>query len=435
MTRIRNRQLVDIAKDSKLTADEKSEPFSSEVYRAHKKEKGFKLDDSIAQKYKNVWYLKKVGDAKTALREVLTQEYFRLIIGPHHPKTRIVKGSGFNNTYIISKEVNGYQPLLTIDPKKFKEGLSKGKHPGLGEILAVSLNTNEIDLHLGNIGLDKDGNAVKIDGGNGFSKLGGKKANYSITEQDISTLPYITTYSPVNWLDLITQSKNNPTSQYFDTKLSTDPIFRQEINCAILKMIILPDELLAKFSQSYSDNKMDAVLIYKEMISRTNELEKFALQNKSFNEFLKDPNTKKYLASYIDQLKGFNTTSKNKILSTDFMKQIDEKFESLSGQTSTKDKEVTATQSADESMQKLYAAVKKTAVEEKSTYTSSTNLLLNALGGIDSAKEKAINTSSNSNNSTTEQEKDPAKDNKTILTIQEGDENENDDEVSNKPRL
>src|SRR5580765_875256 len=71
-----------------------------------------KINPDMAQrrKFKHTWFFKQVADTTIGLREVVAQEYFRLII-PGQPKTRLVKDKTGSHIYVISKEIPQFTSL------------------------------------------------------------------------------------------------------------------------------------------------------------------------------------------------------------------------------------------------------------------------------------------------------------------------------------
>jgi hypothetical protein len=301
---------------SRLRKGKDTGKFSHPTFLAKKKQPKADMINppSTPAKYQNLWFLKIGDDNNIVLTEVLAGEYFRYII-PSHPKTRLVMDAT-DQAYVLSKEVQGYRSLETIDQNELKTKIASGEYYGLGEILVTSLVMNEIDLKPSNIGIDKTGRIIKIDGDWCFARLRESfyDKNFSITESDLNQLPFVTDYYAYNLLDLISEGVRNPTSVMVDHDLSNNKLFRKEINEAILKNIIQPYEMVEIFVKNYIEPEESALYLATEIFSRLENLTSAALQNESFKEYLQSTAAKKYLNDHIKYLNNFKTTHNNLLL-------------------------------------------------------------------------------------------------------------------------
>lgn len=230
-----------------------------------------------------VWICKKSDNFFEATREILAQEFFRVII-PHQPETRIAYDDK-KQYYILSEEVNGYRAL----PTKQADNFENGTFTGLGQAMVCSLFLQEIDFKNGNVGLNAKQQVIKIDGDWCFSGLTDDFSDekYNITLQSIEQLPYPVDYYAFNWLDLIQEDVKKTNSAIVNKTLSQKPLFRAEVNQALLKICLLPDYFIELFVQAYMPTEEQRFITL--IKNRRDELKQSALKNASFNEYLRSP--------------------------------------------------------------------------------------------------------------------------------------------------
>ncbi|HBI22363.1 MAG TPA: hypothetical protein DDY37_07280, partial [Legionella sp.] len=179
----------------------------------------------------------------SAQRELLAQEFFRLII-PHQPETRVAQNPDSHDYFILSEEALAYRQL----PKNEALNFENGTYTGLGQALMCAMFVEEIDLKNGNIGLDNQNRVIKIDGNLSFSsRAPGHRGLHNMENDLLSTLPYPTHFFTFNWLDYVKRRVRHPTSRIVDSTLKISPQFRQEVNQAIFKICLLPDHIIEGF--------------------------------------------------------------------------------------------------------------------------------------------------------------------------------------------
>lgn len=259
------------------------------------------------------WICKTNADYDETLREILAQEFFRVVI-PHQPETRMAyrgKNSTGKEIYsILSEEVEGYRSL----PKNQSVKFENGTYTGLGQVLVCALFLQEIDLKNGNVGLNKEGQVIKIDGDWSFSGLVEyyKDCEYKITPQSIELLPYPVDYYVFNWLDLIQENVKQSKSQIINpTALSSAPLFRLEVNQALLKICLIPDCFIESFVNAVTPTGAERFVTL--IKNRRDELKQSALQNDSFNEYLKLPQAAMDADNLFTHLSLFNINSQQVI--------------------------------------------------------------------------------------------------------------------------
>jgi hypothetical protein len=235
--------------------------------------------------YSGLYYSKEMDSYTVASLELLAQEFFRLII-PAQPTTYIAYHPDLVTFFLLSQEVEGFNYLPRNQQKKFNQGL----YPGLGRIVLTAIFLQEIDLKNGNIGLNKKNEVVKIDGDWCFASIrheqfiGYKKA---ITPELLAGLPFPFGYSAYNWLDLKKKEIPYLTSDIVDEYLADAPHFRNEVNEAILKILLLPDDYLTHFVDAYVSVTRQGNGFINFLKHRREELQAAALQNNSFIEYIK----------------------------------------------------------------------------------------------------------------------------------------------------
>lgn len=255
------------------------------------------------------WVKKETRNPNVAKIEIIAQEFFRLII-PHQPETRLMYNPVTGVHYILSEEVVGYHKLPKT-PQNFENGL----FTGLGQVLVISMFLQEIDLKNGNIGIDAKGNVIKIDGDWCFSEGRHDKYQYDLTPQAIDALPYPKDFDAYNWLDIIQQGIKNPKSNIVNFDLANAPQFRNEVNQALLKICLLPDSTIEYFVDAYIPAGGQRFI--NSIKNRREKLTASAIQNASFQAYLKSTQTEESTQSLIDQITSF-VTNGNKLMLPDF---------------------------------------------------------------------------------------------------------------------
>lgn len=249
-----------------------------------------------------IWFKKEVNDPAEAKREVLAQEFFRLLI-PHQPETRLAWDPTTGVYYVLSEEVPGYRNLPNNEAWKFEQGL----YQGMGQAMVAALWLTEVDFKNGNVGLDNHDPArvIKIDGDWCFAKMNGWKGPLNITPELINKLPYPNTkdFHPHNWLDLVMGKINYPTGNILSPRLTTSPQFRAEVNQALLRISVLPDKFIDDFVDAYMD--AGASEFSDSLKERCKQLRLSALQNPSFVSYLGTQQASDDVDGIFQQIKSF----------------------------------------------------------------------------------------------------------------------------------
>lgn len=275
------------------------------------------------QTHENLWFKKHEKNPVVAQREVYAQELFRMFI-PNHPKTRLALDEQ-RNTYVLSQGVQGYRSLADLIHNQI-DGTSMlnqcfqdaGDRPfgfnkinGLGDIVVMSLLMNEVDFKLGNMGIDQDMRMVKIDGDWCFAKLNNFQGKFDITSEMIDQLPYPGGYEAYNWLDSISEGRRNPNPVLLGAGKMQE--FRQEVNAALLKAVLMPDLYLIVMANHHMKSR-HADECYVEIAARRNQMRQAALANNSFRDFMLTPEAVQIKNEFMQNLDQFNMTGKVKLV-------------------------------------------------------------------------------------------------------------------------
>ncbi|CEG57346.1 hypothetical protein [Legionella fallonii] len=249
------------------------------------------------------WYVKEMESPMVARLEILAQEFFRLII-PTQPQTRIARNRITNIYYILSEEVLGYRKLPITQQKEF----TKGTYLGLGQISFLAAFLQEIDLKNSNICLNNKNRVVKIDGDWCFASI--RAPNYSskpkaLTAQLLKGLPYLNQFYAFNWLDIIEEESFEGDGHIVEPALSHAPHFRNEVNQAILKTLLLPNNYIKSFVDAFIPVGSYADRFITFLQKRSEELKVIALQDASFQNYLLSQAAKDDIRTHLIHMKGF----------------------------------------------------------------------------------------------------------------------------------
>lgn len=248
------------------------------------------------------WYCKQMRDPAAAKEEVLAQEFFRLLI-PHQPETLLATDK-HGTHYILSESVEGYHDLPQFEEVKF----SNGTFTGLGQALVGSMFLQEVDLKNGNIGLDNQNRVIKIDGDKCFSAFDvdfKAEPPFKLSPKAIASLPCPVDFPTFEWLDYVIKWRKSPFTVIVPEDLSESKQFRSEVNQALLKICLLPDQYIDAYTNFYMPSEGGR---YIDLIkSRRDELTQSALQNESFQDYLQTQEAKDAVSSLLEQVKNLKS--------------------------------------------------------------------------------------------------------------------------------
>ncbi|MGC1854227.1 MAG: hypothetical protein WA659_02485 [Candidatus Aquirickettsiella sp.] len=287
--------------------------FSHSVFLAEKNKNEYK---------KSFWYAKFLGKNRSeAILETLAQEFYRLLLF-QQPKTRRAISNTKNEVeyHVLSKEISKFNEQFFLFPENSKLILDSSI-TGLAATQILALWLNEVDFKAGNVGINEDGQVIKIDGGLSFIKLNPKfkdlyeGKNLNITQADLEALPNLVNYEACNWLwqiqwdlDKRCAIKKEPTE--LDKKINQSSYFKNELYQTILRIISLPNELLQFFTQAYITNHNDVTKFSNFIIDRKQQLALAAKQIPAFNEYCQSDQARKEILDFLNYLKTFKTMGK-----------------------------------------------------------------------------------------------------------------------------
>lgn len=319
MPKIAKKTYKELHNFSLLNKLENDDSFSHDVFLAAKIKNGHK---------KSLWYTKNLGKNRNeAILETLAQEFYRLIL-PQQPKTRRTISetkTGMFEYHVLSKKILYFDEQFFLFPKNNKWVLDS-RITGLAATQVLALLLNEVDFKAGNVGVDKYGHVIKIDGGLSFIKLNPRfknlheGKNLDITQADLEALPNLVNYEACNWLNQVQWNldkkraiKTEPAK--LDKKINKSPQFKNELYQTILRIISLPDELIEFFTQSYIANGDDVKRLSEFIIARKLQLALAAEQMPAFNKYRKSNQAHEEIIDFLKYLRTFKTMSKSFLLS------------------------------------------------------------------------------------------------------------------------
>lgn len=265
------------------------------------------------------WYRKGITNENRARLEFLAQEFFRLIAS-HQPETRAIHAPVQSQNspsrrspvpfYVFSETIRGFSPLPAL------EYCASQVYKSFGKILLVALFLEEIDLKNGNIGLNEEGRVCKIDGDLCFASLilpeKYPQDKSIITTATIEALPQLTNDYPYNWLDIRKEGKNSNINPLFAQEISKHPDFRQEINEAILSILLCPETYIQNIIKACCPNMELPLNDFFQ--TRREQLRTSALGSESFISFLQTPAAKQQAINSFSEMLHFTLQGQQTIL-------------------------------------------------------------------------------------------------------------------------
>ncbi|MCL9685450.1 hypothetical protein LOX96_15210, partial [Legionella sp. HCPI-6] len=275
-----------------------------------------------------IWFNKQMGSESDARLEVLAQEFFRLLV-PGQPETRLAWDPVLKTYHVLSEDVPGFRNL----PEDQQQEFTKGTYYGLGQVSLIAAFLHEIDFKNGNVGINNHNQVVKLDGDWCFaclrepSEYGAKLSK--ITPELLASLPYPKGIYAYNWLDIRMTNINYPTSRLVDASLANAPHFRNEVNQAILKILLLPDSYLKNFVDAYMPNSTTADQFIDYLQKRRDELKIAAKQDKSFQTYLTSQAAQEDVRNHLIHMKGFVANGSQPIIKPSPFSTLDMDYKSL----------------------------------------------------------------------------------------------------------
>jgi hypothetical protein len=186
-------------------------------------------------------------------------------------------------------------------------------------MLVASLFVGEDDLHSGNVGVNANRRVVKIDGGHTF------ESDKKITAADIAALPKLAESYPTNWIGINRWDEKRKKSKFHaDAVLANDeirdlPAFRREVNQMLLKICLLPAELIRKLLNSYDADTEVVEKTAAFLMKNQREIKEAALTNPDFIRYVASAEAETDLQAFFTYLDDFKTTGKHYLLRDDEM--------------------------------------------------------------------------------------------------------------------
>jgi hypothetical protein len=284
----------------------------------------------LRDKHNGVWYAKVCENKTIAAREVVIQEFCRLLM-PYQSKTRL--GRHNDLVYVLSKESPGSESLDAESDNEYyqknketRAKLESGEYKGMGDSMLANIWLNERDAKLGNRRVDTEGRVLAIDGDWALASLRhddpGFYGAHDITPHDIDNLPFIQDYRPFNWFDTIhggvkaTNYATRPELTLFGLDFNEHAGFRGEINQTMLQVLMMPKDFIQAFIKSYISDPVEINMLTDVIMDRTLQLRNAALVNASFQEYIQTPAAIKHVEKTIAAMQEFKTMGKNKIIDT-----------------------------------------------------------------------------------------------------------------------
>jgi hypothetical protein len=286
-----------------------------------------KISQGTLTDSEKLWFRKEMESPADARSEALAQEFFRLLI-PRQPETFLAWDETLGTYYILSEAVPGFRFL----PENQKERFTRGDFPGLGQIVIGSIFLFEIDLKNGNLVLNENNEVVKIDGDWSFAGIKcpekfGNKPN-KITPELIASLPYPLGFYTFNWFGMVEKGVAKLTSKFVNpADLSKAPHFREEMNQAMLKILLLPDSYITQFVDAFIPAGADRYTEF--MRKHRDQLKASALQNASFRAYLLSDNALTDAVEHLEHIQKFTVQGNTRIVSEVDAEKLKSEYKTL----------------------------------------------------------------------------------------------------------
>lgn len=274
-----------------------------------------------------MWFCKEVQDPIHARYEVLSQELYR-VINPEQPQTYVGKDARTNQYYILSEEVSEFQFI----PYNKQIRLTRGVYSGFGQILVMAIFLHEIDLNLGNLGINYNNTIIKLDGEWSFAAL--KKPDLfadkpaAITSTLLKNLPRLTDdYFAYNWLDVYYKGgEEQKNSDLFSAELNQSPQFRFEVHQTMFLLLLVSPGYIRKLVEYYIPENSNVVVNF--ILARQVQLQS-AMMHEAFLEFLFSASVNIIGRNFLQQLLNFKINNVSFIQQTEEIEEIKQHFSSI----------------------------------------------------------------------------------------------------------
>lgn len=292
-----------------------------------------------------VWFAKRKSNQRDVCTEVVAQEFLRLL-NPEQPKTRVILNEEADGLGVMSKDV-GQSRLICQSSLQVKSGNShygqieenlltdvlNKKIAGFGRLCVDALFVYEVDLKLDALALGNNG-LIKIDGDCCFFitpywRQSCDKIYKSITTEDLERLPLVRQFDAYNWIGYKRGGMFCDKRKERYLQLQQQREFQHEIQSEIMRILVLPSELLANMIDLLIPSLAHRILLKKEIQNRQSQLEIAAMQLHRFVEYVAMPKAEEDLLQFIEQLRQHVVIRKEKLNMQKFEPLIREKFQSI----------------------------------------------------------------------------------------------------------
>jgi len=346
----------------KLTSDDATGSFHSALWHVHKNNKPLKADKN------RLWFLKQNYNHLRSLKDVIAQEFIRLII-PANPKTRFVCESystpepnyivdpkkipgviNYESYYVMSKAVPGFISLRQFSQAEIVLHIKSGKWHGMGEIILLSFFLDDNDVRLDNVCVNNEGRILRIDGDCALDML---EVGYRFSHHLHKEILYFLTLAPLEKIAAIhaadiqqlPRRSNNERwlldnkfkrdaegniskEAYLGEQLASISVIQTEMDKAILKLLLLPKSLVSRFLKYYVPVE-ELKLIDKVFDIRLTTLASAVASRTSFFAYVASESAKNDMENFILQLQAFKPYSDYKLLQEVDVSYIRKKFDVL----------------------------------------------------------------------------------------------------------
>lgn len=252
-----------------------------------------------------------------AQAEVIAQEINRASY-PNNPVTMYKQDK--DGIHVLSERVEGFKSLHQLIQEHggrtgVIEKINRGEYKNFGTCVVLALQSNEADLHNGNIGIDKNNNFIKIDAdwSNARVRYGDvPDRKFNITNQVIKNFPMLNTkdFNPYNWFD---QVKEGNTVPVVDAKLVNSvglgDRVKEEINAQQLRSMLLPSDCIKTIVNANTIDKGEAKVQLDEHLKSRLQMVKSACVDPSFRAYMESGKGKKVMEDYVKQLQAHQLTN------------------------------------------------------------------------------------------------------------------------------
>jgi hypothetical protein len=257
-------------------------------------------------------------------RQLLAREFMR-VIAPYQPETRLAKNVD-NGSYSMLSEIIPEAEEFSGLPINKAQQFVNGTFTGLGQVVAVSMVLQNINLGYKSLALDKEKRVI-IKNTWCFDHHWHSEPKH-LNQDAIEELPYPPYYyRPRYWFDFGISGRGGFISEFLSRELCTCKPFRDEVNQAILKMCLMPPSFIDKLVYACIDEEREQRQLSKLIKGYRKDLINAVLINKSFNEYIKSAElVNQDINELLTQMKSFQVGGIDVYLNEDERQQLMDDF-------------------------------------------------------------------------------------------------------------